>query len=346
MKSTSNAANIVVCASKGVCEVVCSVLSVYAADSEVAECCGLLIMILSSDNVQNQLAFSDAGICAQLMLAIEHNMEHPHIMDILLRASRNLGSNLIVAAKLISEGISEKLAKVAGQYMGDAVVTEALLWVVVNLSCDSDAATILGQVGVCSIICDILARWPDNPEVCRGGCWAIRNLACAEACNYAVLASTNVVSLLLATLSTHKMNAKVCEQALWALANIGFDREISVKIIEGGVVSLLSDIANIILTRDRDLMATPAMFSLIAMDEAFLWAIRNLSSASEGNNVYFNDKVIQQCVVILLREYGRDPKLGEAAMGAIGNLIHNNDEASVSMGPFFMVEAVAQVNLH
>jgi hypothetical protein len=346
VKSTTNSKNVVTCAAKGVCGTVSSVLTVYASHPHIAECCALLTMILASDNAENQEAFAEVGICAQLIVAMKHNIEHPKILDIILRACRNLGSNLPVAARLISDGISEQIIAVAEKYLENIEVIEAVLWLIVNLSCDSDAATILGAVGVCRLVTDILARWADNADITQGGCWAIRNLACAEACNYVVLSATPAVPLIIAALGTYRLETKVAEQALWALANVGYDQELSVKIVEGGAVPLLADIANIILTRDRDLMATPAMFSLIAMDEAFLWAVRNISSASEGNNVHFNDHAIAlQCVVLLLREYGRDPKLAEAAMAAIGNLIHDNDACSVAMKTYFMVEVVAQVRI-
>lgn len=341
VKSTSVFPNIVVCADKGACEVVTQVLSQHAMHPDIAELCGLLTMILSSDNVANQLAFAKVGMCEHLVSAISHNIDHANNMDILLRASRNLASNTAVGAQLISAGLSEQLAAVATKYLDNDVVIEATLWVIVNTSCDADSATILGALGVCEIVTDILARWANHTAIVQGACWAVRNLSCVEAANYAIIAKTNVIPLVVAALNTYKENAKVSECALWALANIGYDQELSVRILDAGVISALRDAAHIILTRERDM--TPEMFSWIAMDEAFLWAVRNISAASEGNNVLFNEAVIQQCVVILLREHGKDAKFAEVSIGAIGNLIHNNEAASVGMAQFFMVEAVAQV---
>lgn len=339
LKSTTNFSNVVVCAEKDMCGVVTKVFADYVQHPEIAELCALLIMILASDNTPNQLSLTTAGACSHLVNAIKHHLDNSATIDILLRACRNIASNVSNASPLIAAGMSEQI--VVNKYLEDPEVIEATLWLIVNISCDEDAATALGVLGVCSLVADILGRWIENADITQGGCWAIRNLACAEAANYAVISNTNVIPLLIEALDKHKENAKVSECTLWALANIGYDKDLSVRIIEAGLIPVLMDVANIILTRERE--HSPAMFAMIAMDDAFLWAVRNISAASEGNNVYFNENVIQQCVVILLREHGREPKFAEVSMGAIGNLIHDNDAASTAMASHFMVEAVAQV---
>ena len=312
-KATSNNANIAICATKEVCEAVSNALAKNTSHPKVAQSCGLLVMILSCDNTKVQESFSQFGACSHLVKALQDNIESPNILELLLRACRNLGSNLSVASRLVSDGIPQEVNTISEKYMQHAEVIEAVLWLVVNVSCDADVATILGAVGVCKVVADILAVWMEvNEDITRAACWAIRNLSVASACNYAVLDNTTAILNVISALNKYKTtNSKISESALWALSNLGFDAELSQKMLENDIVKILAETGQYILTRDGDLMNTPAMFSLIAMDEAFLWAVRNISAASEGNNVFFNEPTIQQTVVLLLREYGRDPKFAE-----------------------------------
>jgi hypothetical protein len=154
-----------------------------------------------------------------------------------------------------------------------------------------------------------------------------------------------VVGTVINILNKHKEDTKVLEAALWAVANLACDRELSKKLIAGGIVSILADAGNVILLRERNFSSFEDMKNAGGTDEAFLWALRNVSSGSEENNVAFNVHLIQQTVILLLREHMRDAEMAEIAIGAIANLVYKNEEAATAMGKMWVCEVIAQVTV-
>ena len=338
-KSTSNASNIRRCLNSGICpSIILTAINAFSGDSSLMELCGTMVMILACDSTENQSTLAAAGISEGIVRAIRATMPSASALEFLLRASRNLASNSNVGAQLISEGLTEAIVEVAALHGDNPEVVEAICWLTVNLSSDVDATTILGATGVCSLIVDIMGRWVDHNQITHGSCWALRNLACAAAFNYGILASSNVIEVLLAVLNRYKNEDEtITEVALYCVANLACDRELAKSMVSSAVPQCLTEIAHVVLTRETSFMSA-------CLEEAFLWAMRNVTS-HDNNNTYFNIETLQQCVILLLREHTQCPPLCELALGTIGNMVYKNDVCATEMKKFWVCEAVAQATV-
>ncbi len=301
----------------------------YVNNSTIALQMSWLIMILASDDDENELllASNDAtGLVIQIIevhcSATGNDDTEFTLAEMVCRATRNLANNDEVAAKLVDEGICDALVNLLRSYSGEFknfYVIEAVMWVVVNLACDSNIATLFGAAGGC----DAIIACIDDPIIlCNESCLlaicrALRNLACESAFNFSLLAATPVCERLMDILNTCSTNNNmdIVEQALWTVSNLGCDQELCIRMCSLGVGELMINICNHFRSN-----TTVSM-----LDECLMWAIRNLASGSVTNqNSLVNANALGAIQSVLIHSID-DESLVEAAIGALVNLIYKNE---------------------
>jgi hypothetical protein len=301
----------------------------YASNSTVALQICWLIMILASDDEENQLllASNDAtGLVIQIIdvhcSAIGSDESEFLLAEMVCRATRNLANNDEVAAKLVDEGVCDALVNLLKNYSKEfknVYVIEAVMWVVVNLACDSNIATLFGAAGGC----DAVIACIDDPIIlCNESCLlaicrAVRNLACESAFNFSLLAATPVCERLMDILNTCSTNNNmdIVEQALWTISNLGCDQELCIRMCSLGAAELMINICNHFRSN-----TTVSM-----LDECLMWAIRNLASGSASNQVALVSANALAAIQSVLIHSIDDENLIEAAIGALVNIIYKNE---------------------
>jgi hypothetical protein len=289
-KSTSNYENISLLSSHGVCESIVQKFKEFPEEESVVEAACWCIMVLASDNQDNQVLFANEGGCDLVLTALNHFAGNIEIIEIISRALRNLSSNLSIAAYCIAQGVGDPITGIIVIHTDHPVQLEAALWVVVNLACQTDNATVLGSSGICVAITDALRANLTNEGVVTAACWAIRNLSCGSGFNYVQFSHTDVCKSLVQILLT---NSSISSSdlsfpssvipACWAISNLTCDNEISEQYgnIEQSCAILVTIFRSYFLQLSA-LLSIPEFQHLVteylsALDAA-LWAIRNAAT--------------------------------------------------------------------
>jgi hypothetical protein len=288
-KSTSNYENISLLSSHGVCEAIVQKFKEFPEEESVVEAACWCIMVLASDNQDNQVLFANEGGCDLVLTALNHFAGNIDIIEIICRALRNLSSNLSIAAYCIAQGVGDPITGIIVIHTEHPVQLEAALWVVVNLACQADNATVLGSSGICVAITDALRVNLTNEGVMNAACWAIRNLSCGSGFNYVQFSHTDVCNSLVQILHTNSSItsdlsfASSVIPALWAISNLTCDNEISEQYgnIDNSCSILVTIFRNYFLQLSS-ILSIPEFQYLItdylsALDAA-LWAIRNAAT--------------------------------------------------------------------
>jgi hypothetical protein len=111
-----------------------------------------LVMILASDSNERQRALGKSK-ASEIIIAMMHRYKRiPLNAEYSCRATRNLAADDDVAAQLVDDGICDVIASLININNENYEVSLAALWSVINLSCDSNIATLLGTAGCCDAI--------------------------------------------------------------------------------------------------------------------------------------------------------------------------------------------------
>lgn len=291
LKSTSNYSNISLLTSGGICPILIQIYHKYGdVEAALVEAMCWCIMILASDNPQNQIDIANEGGCDLILKSLNTYAGNIEIIEMICRALRNLSSNLSIAAYCMTQGVGDLITGTIVIHSSNPIQLEAALWVVVNLACQVENATVLGSSGICVAITDALRVNLSNEGVIHAACWAIRNLSCGSGFNYVQFSHTDVcnsiVQILLSssTISKSDLSFPSCLiPALWAVSNLTCDNEISEQYgrIDQSCTILVTVFRNYYLQL-TSMWNIPEFEHLISdylnVLEAVLWAIRNSST--------------------------------------------------------------------
>ena len=284
------------------------------------------IMVMCSDNPDNQVSLARAGACDGIMQALSTHAGNEDIIEYICRAARNLASNLSIAHYFVGSGIGELIACVVILHINRPEQCEAGLWVVTNLSCDMNNATVLGGIGMCDAITNVLRTYVNNASMSAAATWTLKNLACGSKFNYSQLIHTDVCDSLLAILKNFLTDPNVMSPALWALANITCDPALSVKINESDeICDLVVMILNDYMSRTKAGLVNNSddVEENLDIVEASMWALRNIASAG-ATNKSINDVVCERIHEVLTTEYFlTDESLVDSSVAAIVNILSN-----------------------
>ena len=241
---------------------------------EVAHPLCYLIMILASDNEDNQLALCSQGNAQDLVAqALTRHSEHKTTLQFALRAVRNLASHDENAGPLVQAGVCELLVSVLGTYAAvvstyqgqqgkdcidegehgspDAVtsdlhVLDCALWATVNLICDDSTAVIFGAAGGVDALMTVLSSalhsdviGEERDGVVHAALHAVRNLTSNTRSLMHYGGALPRALEVLSRLSSFSVQSKVPEAALWCIANFSGDANMDRGLLgEGGLEAL------------------------------------------------------------------------------------------------------------
>jgi hypothetical protein len=330
----------------GFVELVSDCLNKFMHDPATVNAACWCIMVMCSDDPDNQVALAKAGACEGVMQALSTHAGNADIIEYVCRAARNLTSNLSIAQHCVGSGIGELIACVIILHMNRPAQCEAGLWVVTNLSCDSNNATVLGGIGMCDAITSVLRTHLDNAALCAAAAWTVKNLACGSKFNYSQFIHTDICDSLLAILKNFSDDRDVLSPTLWAIANITCDPALSLKINENDdicdrVVSILSAY----IAKTRESLATNAGDLVDNLDivEAAMWALRNIASVGSTNNT-INESVSESIHQVLTIEYFlSDESLVDSALATLVNILSNLSADNTTFRDMLRVQGFAPI---
>jgi hypothetical protein len=217
-----------------------------------------LVMILASDSPERQFKLVSTGFHVIVIDAMKSHIHDENIAEMSCRAARNIAAaESDIVAKFVEDGICEAIAAVLRWYKDHAVVTEAALWAIVNLSCEENVATILGSVGIVTAVVESASLLINLSGPTLAACSAIRNLSSAGALNYSLFSHTEVCRVvhdilllhchpegyaavrgssnststggddatqMTAAAKQYQLDHDIAETALWAAANLACDQ--------------------------------------------------------------------------------------------------------------------------
>ena len=121
-------------------------------------------------------------------------------------------------------------------------VCEAVLWAIVNLSCEENIATILGSVGGIEAVISLAEKCQQNSSISLAAISAIRNISSVGTLNYSLLAKTKVCEVLLYILKEHSSDLEIVETGLWTITNLACDSVLSNRLGSLDVASIILDL--------------------------------------------------------------------------------------------------------
>lgn len=236
-KSSANPQNCEV--SEPFLQTVVDTLNKYVEKEQIVYCCSSLIMLLASDSPTRQQALGAAGAPQAVVQALKTQLRHAGALEMSLRAVRNLAADDEVANQLIQEAVGEELHAILQDYKQQPYeVVEAAVFAVINLSYDNTIALVLGALGVCVSLTDLLPDYLENNDFCHHFCWALRNLSTVPQ-NLGILKFTNVCELLMAILSKHSDDCETMQSAMWCIANLGCNNALAHHMLSLSVVEAM-----------------------------------------------------------------------------------------------------------
>jgi hypothetical protein len=192
--------------------------------------------------------------------------------------------------------------------------------IIVNAAVNSEVASVLGSVGVCQIISDVLqaacAMNQSQPQVqslVQASCWAVRNLACSSSLNHSLFAITDLCAVLRSALVKFEYHAVIAESALKALANLCCSLEMA--------------------KRSADLDLTPVVLLLLrahhadgSVKEAAMWVCRNFAAVGADNQLKLFRAGASEDIMHVLSSFAASEDIVSVALGAVVNLISESKE--------------------
>ena len=121
-------------------------------------------------------------------------------------------------------------------------VCEAVLWAIVNLSCEENVATILGSVGGIEAVISLAEKCQQNCSISLAAISAIRNISAVGTLSFSLLAKTKVCEVLLDILKEHSSDLEIVETGIWTITNLACDSVLSNRLGSLGVASIIFDL--------------------------------------------------------------------------------------------------------
>ena len=181
---------------------------------------------------------------------------------------------------------------------------------------NSEVSSVLGSVGVCQIVCDVLQAanaMGEARSLVQATCWAVRNLACSSKLNHSLFAITEICSVLQTTLSKFKDDAFIVESALLAFANLCCSPEIAKN---AATIATAPEVLGLVRNHSTD----PSVV------EASMWFCRNFAAAGIENQTQLFQSSIGEDIVAVLSSFPHHEDILAVTLGALANLVAGSDE--------------------
>ena len=298
-KHTSNLRNIELFREVGLIDALAETFKKHIGSSKVTEASCWCIMILASDNEDNQVAMANAGMADTLLESLNQYATNDDVIEIICRALRNMSSNMSIAAYFVSEGIADPITGTIVVHTEHPAQLEAALWVVVNLTYNPDIASILGASGICVAVTDVLRANLRQAGVLMAACWAIRNLSCGSVFNFNQFVHTEVCPTLVQVVRDNSDDLHIVSTALWAIANMSCDVTMCARMgsDEGAVQTIMSCI-KAQLGGGAGEGGFPEESQEVL--EAGVWAVQNLASGGRPSRTNLQAHGVVEMIVACL----------------------------------------------
>jgi hypothetical protein len=231
-------------------------------------------MVLASDSEERQQGLGKAGAPKAVVQVLKAHRENPDVLEFACRAARNLSADDEVASMLVQEAIGEELNILLTQHSYPVEVTEAIIFVVINLSYDLDIAKILGSLGCTAAIVELIPNFMHNGGLINRMLWALRNLT-STSNNVSILVSSNIVTLLLQIATIHREDPDTMQSLVWTISNLVASTELGKQFLNHSFLSTLIELNQFGLENYQEDMT----FGPIA--EAIVFTIYNLIAGIE-----------------------------------------------------------------
>lgn len=242
------------------------------ADEVVAHFGSCMVMMLASDSDSRQFKFGLIGTHKVIISILKLHGQNHQVMEMALRAARNLSSLEQVACAFAQNGAGVALRDILLDDTQPQHVVEAALYATINVSFDAENATLLGNEGVCEALLDCATKWLHQGAVILELCWALRNLSAVDENTTKFSALPSACPLLLDLLRVCE-DAEELAMALWGTANLCCDRNFAEQMLGNGGLAVLER------TFRFGLAAFPQDAALGPVAEANSFAIYNMASA-------------------------------------------------------------------
>lgn len=236
-----------------------------------------LMMVLASDSTERQQLLGTLKGPA-LVVSILHNYSsNSKIAEIACRVVRNLSADDEVANQLTQEGVGEILHNIlmsiiAGTFDIDFPLIEAIIYAFINLSYDSNISLILGSVGVCVSVVDIIPLVLKHDSICSPVCGVIRNLSTIKQ-NITILKFTNVCEYLMDIMKAYRNDSEIMQSALWCISNLVCHLQLAHRLYSLEIVPFMIE------SFHYGTIHYPEDIQLGPIAEAITFAIFNLTAA-------------------------------------------------------------------
>ena len=223
------------------------------------------------------------------------------------------------------------------------MISCSALWALVNLTCDTDIATIFGSIGGIVTLVDLLeARQSDDTfsPVLNAALCVVRNLSSATSYNYNIFASTSVCKIVSNVLMKfYTSDVAAGEISLNTISNLSCDEELSTH------VAKIDGCFEIILKALHHYSATAMYTANLSCGEieddgpvsAAIWAVRNLAGSRHDNQLKLCDL---GALGMLANVFEFFPGQYANICGAILNLVADNDAGKFEAKQFGLCDKV------
>ena len=315
----------------GVCELVGRALVAFHADREIQESCCQVVGYLSdgeSDQILQAVErLGKAGACEAVISAMKAFPRYKDLQGHGCYAVTKLAYRHEHNRLLLRDcGACQAVLSALKAFPSDRRIQYLSIWSVLNLSVDSEGASILGKLGACESVVSGMRSFPTDRDVQLNGCWALLDLAFNNEANRALIAKAGGCECVVAALRAFRGDEGVLLPAVWAILNLACDSNIAELL---GHLGACDAVVAALQTFPRDQ----------AVQIRGFWAIENLVSGCDANVTKFSQAGACFVVVegVVASPDARD--LQVHGCGAIAGLA-NSDENKIALANAGACEAV------
>lgn len=298
-----------------------------------------LFAVLASDSTDRQLLLDSVGAPIVAAYTLHAHFDSPQTVAMACRAIRNLSCVDEIAAKMVQEGAIEGIIEILKRYgcilsddLYDKDATDTALWAAVNMTCDSEMATIFGSMGGINELVDIFHRIVEelqsavsveskgsSESTCQPLLCVLRNVSAASSYNFGILAKTEICNLVVQFLlldlrSVYSDVSAVSEVAFLLMSNLACSKNLSSQLFSvDGCMSVLMTAINSSHKEDE-----------VEVFEASLWAMRTLSGNNENARCAFLSHNVLEKISSEWTSMSKDGQKIELFCGLVLSLVTDN----------------------
>jgi hypothetical protein len=348
-------------------------------DADLAEQLCWCFAVLASDCNSRQQKLAQAGAPDVLVKIIKNFKENASVCKMACRAVRNLSIMEETSAELMKEGIAEAIFEIFTHHSTNDSVMECVAWALVNLSCDSSMATILGANRCCSSAVVALVSWkartiaaketplgeglvfgfsqskPSGFKAAVALLWAIRNLSCSSTYNLPILANTDICQTMMDTVKIFidVGDYEATSIGLFCLGNLACHPEMAKRLMALDTYEVIQKAVDAVLpalkSKFKMVRSThEKIYDIYEEKEAqvinaVMSAIRNLGSNVGSLQSELIEIGVHSLLLNLLELMYEEESFAEVGCGGLVNLMTENPSCRSDLGKKGLCELIVKI---